>query len=366
MANLHNIADYRLTLEGRNLGLGAPVTNPIFGFDFGKLLMDRIGPRLVSISLTEKRGGEADQLDITIHDHDGRMEIPKPGAVLSLDLGWKAGREVPIGLVPKGRFKVDEAEWSGPPDLITIRARSADFAASFNIRKERSHRDTTVGAIVRTVAAEQQLQPHVDPALAAISVPVLDQDAMSDAALIRLLGRRHDALATVKDGRLIFAPIGSGRTAGGIALQSGTLTRRDGDQYSFKRAERGQYGGVEARWHDQDEAKRQTVTVGDVGSDPDAAAASGEGKKPKRLKKLYATEADARQAAEAEQGRIQRGAAEFEFTLALGRPDLFPDRPVKVEGFKPEIDGQSWLIAEVGHTLDAGGLGTKLKLETKA
>ncbi|MBH9536916.1 contractile injection system protein, VgrG/Pvc8 family [Novosphingopyxis sp. YJ-S2-01] len=349
-----NIADYRLSLEGRDLGLGAPTGISVFGIDFGKLLMDRIGPRLIGLQLTEKRGGEADQLDITIHDHDGQMEIPKAGAVLSLALGWKGGADVTLGLVPKGRFKVDEAEWSGPPDIVTIRARSADFAASFNVRKERSHRDTTVGAIVAKVAREQGLQPHCDPALANIPVPVLAQDGQSDMAMIRELGRRHDAVATVKDGKLILAPIGRGRTAAGKAIAGLLITRASGEAYSYRRAERGQYGGVEAGWHDQDAGKRKTVKVG----------TAVEGRKPKRLKKTYATEADARRAAEAEQGRMNRAAAEFGITLALGRPDIFPDRPATLSGFKPEIDAKRWLIAEVMHTLDASGLHSALKLQT--
>lgn len=261
MAERQNRADYRLALEGRSLGPGGEAPLP----EFARALMERFGRRLVSLTLTEKRDGEADRLDIVLDDSDGRLEIPQPGQVLSLKLGWAAGADVAVGLVDKGRFKVDEAEWSGPPDQITIRARSANFAASFDRRRERAQVGRTLGAIVAEIAKLQGLVARVDPELASILVPVLDQDEVSDAGLLLQLGRRYDAAASVKNGTLLFLPIGKGRSATGLVLPSATITRSSGDGFAYKRAERGQYGGVEARWHDRQGGQRATVTVGDGG-----------------------------------------------------------------------------------------------------
>ena len=349
------LADYRLSLEGRDL-------SPLAGNPFSEILRDHfratISPRLISLSLSEKRGGEADCLDIVLHDHDGKLEIPQPGAVLALQLGWARGSEVPIGLVDKGRFKVDEAEWSGPPDIVTIRARSADFASGFDRRRERSLVSRTLGEIVRDIAAGQGLAAQVDPALAGLAVEVLEQDELSDAALLRSLGRRFDAAATVKNGVLLFLSIGAGRTASGGALPAGTLSRASGDRYCYRRGERGQFEGVEARWHDRESGERRTVRSRD-GEERGSA-----GKPPKRLRRTYHSENAARRAADGADAKMLRAAAEFEIDLAYGRPDLFPEQPLQVNGFKAEIDARRWLVAETDHTLDAsGGLGTKLKLE---
>lgn len=348
MAGRQNRADYRLSLEGRDLGLGSP---NIFSEILREKFLETISPRLISLTLTEKRGGEADQLDIVLHDHDGSLEIPKPGAVLALQLGWAQGQDVTTGLIDKGRFKVDEAEWEGPPDLVTIRARSADFAASFGKRRERSHTRTTLGAVIREIASSQDLKAKIDGDLAGIEIDVVEQDEMSDAALLRSLGRRYDAAATVKNGTLLFTPIGSGASGGGKLLPTGTLTRASGDSYRYSRGERGQFGGVEARWHDKKAGKRATVSV-------------GAGDRPKRLKRIYASEKAAREASRSSMAKMDRAQAEFEISLALGRPDIYPERPVQLQGFKPEIDGRSWLVAEAEHALTAdGGLGTRLKLE---
>ncbi|MDU4301708.1 MAG: hypothetical protein E7I45_12190 [Eikenella corrodens] len=58
-----------------------------------------------------------------------------------------------------------------------------------------------------------------------------------------------------------------------------------------------------------------------------------------------------------------RGAAQFSLTLAVGRPDLTPETPVSVSGFKPEIDSQQWLIKEISHRLDSSGYSCGIQLE---
>lgn len=179
----------------------------------GTDLTERIAPRLLDLTLTECRGGEADQLDLRIHDHDGKMALPKRGVRLAVALGWKA-----TGLVDKGTFIVDEVEYSGAPDIITVRARSADLTADMRTRRERSWHNTTLGAVLNTLAGEHGLTPRVADALARIKLPHLDQANESDMNLLTRLGQRFDAVATVKGGALVFAPIGAGTTATGKPL----------------------------------------------------------------------------------------------------------------------------------------------------
>ncbi|MEA9842376.1 phage late control D family protein [Xanthomonas campestris] len=312
----------------------------------GTDLTERIAPRLLDLTLTECRGGEADQLDLRIHDHDGKMALPKRGVRLAVALGWKD-----TGLVDKGTFIVDEVEYSGAPDIITVRARSADFTADMRTRRERSWHNTTLGAVLNTLAGEHGLTPRVAEALARTKLPHLDQANESDMNLLTRLGQRFDAVATVKAGALLFAPIGAGTTATGKPLPTVTLTRRDGDQHRYSVADRDAYTGVRAYWVDKGKARRQSVLVG---TDDNA----------KRLRESYADEATARQHAYAELERVKRGLAKFEHTLAIGRAEIFPEQIIAVVGFKPEIDAQTWLIAKAAHTIDASGFKSSLVLES--
>ncbi len=325
-----NIPDFRVTLDGQDLT--------------GKLR-----PRLIGLTLSEKRGDEADQLDITLDDTDGRLALPGTGAVLQLHIGWRQGADVTLGLIDKGSFTVDEVEHAGPPDQVTIRARSADFTSDLRTRREQSWHDTTIGAVIAEIAGRNGLQPRCAAALAAIALPALVQSRESDMALMRRLGREHDAVATIKQGALIFAPIGAGTTASGAPLPALTLRRRDGDRHSYRVEKREEAEGVTASWHDRREAKRKSVTIG---------KASG----AKALSHVYASESSARRAAKTTLQRAERQPVSLSLSLALGRADIYPEQSASVAGFKAEIDAVKWLVAEVSHTIGNRGFVTGLTL----
>lgn len=313
----------------------------------GADLTERMRPRLLELSLSEARGGEADQLDLQIHDHDGRMAIPSRGALISVAIGWKGE-----GLVDKGSFVVDEVEHSGTPDIITIRARSANLTRPMRTRVEKSWHDTTLGAVLKDIAGKHGLKTRIEAKLAAREVKHLDQTGESDVHLLTRLGQRHDAVCTVKAGTLLFVPIGSGVTASGLQLPSATIKRRDGDKHRYSLVGRDTYTGVRAYWSDKKGATQKDVLVG---SDENA----------RRLPATYHSEAEAKEQAEAANKRIQRGAATLDYTLALGRPDLYPEQRVSVSGFKPEIDATKWLIAKTTHTITgSAGFTTQLEMET--
>lgn len=322
----------------------------------GRDLTEVMNPRLLSLRISEKRAESADQLDIELNDSDGLLEIPPEGATLRISLGWARGSDLPIGLIDKGSFKVDEATFDGPPDRITIRARSADFTDAFRVRRERSFVGKTVQQVLETIASANGLTARIDAAMGRETIPALGSGPKSDAALLAALGKRFDAVATVKAGALIFAPIGSGKTASGKALPTIAIDRKETGPVRYARVSRQKYAGVEASWHDRDTGKRHTVRQG--GSNDSGTS------KPKRLRKLYANEADAKQAAEAEASRIGRRVATATIRLAYGRPDIFPNIPIKLTGFKSEINERAWLVEAVRHEMDGrGGLTTELSLE---
>lgn len=313
----------------------------------GKDITPTIDPRLVSLSLTESRGDKADQLDITLTDHDGALALPRKGVELSLAIGWLGE-----SLVDKGTFIVDETEHSGAPDIITIRARSADLGKDIRTRNERSYHATTLGAIVRQIAARHSLTTRIDDKLAARAISHIDQTE-SDIAFITRLAKRFDAVATVKRGHLLFLPINGTKTSTGATLQTITLTRASGDQHRYSTSNRDSYSGVRAYWHDPKRARRRGVLVGVSGS-------------AKRMKESFANEAAAKAAATAEWQRLQRGAATFELALATGEPLLGPQTPVRVSGFKPEIDSDQWLCVTATHSIGDGGFTTRIECENES
>ncbi|MFC3579516.1 contractile injection system protein, VgrG/Pvc8 family [Sphingomonas hylomeconis] len=337
-----NIPDFRVTLDGADLtGTLRQQVATVGG---------KIRSRLISLSISEKRGEAADQLDIVLDDSDGRLALPKTGAILQVLLGWKQGSDVQVGLVDKGSFKVDEVAHAGPPDQITIRARSADFTSELKTRREKSWHGTTLGAIGGEIANHHGLKPSCAAALSSIAVSAKAQSRESDLAFLRRLGREHDAVATIKRGRLILSPIGAAVTPSGRPLPTVHIRRRDGDTHNFGRQKRDDVPGVSATWHDRKGGKRETVTAGNV----DGA---------KKLARVYGSKEDAAAAAAASQRRASREPVTLDLSLALGRPDMSPEQKATVIGYKAEIDAVAWIVGEVSHILGDRGYVTKLKLE---
>ncbi len=314
-------------------------------------LTDAIAPRLVELSLTEKRGEEADSLTIRIGDEDGAMALPPPEAVLAVAFGWKQGSGIAAGLVDKGLFRVGEVAWDGAPDIITLTALSADLTADLRKRRDQNWVAQSLAAIVATIAKRHGLTPHVHPLIAGAMLPAIRQKAKSDIAFIAELGRRYEAVATIKAGTLILSPVGVGTTPAGAALSPLVITRAMCTGCGWTRKKRDEHDGVEAEWHDQGSAARQTVRVGAADN-------------ARRLKRTYASESDARAAAEGARRRDARTAAEFTLSLALGDATIMPERPISLSGFKSEIDADSWQVAEVTHRIDGrGGFMTEMKLD---
>ncbi|WP_317891485.1 contractile injection system protein, VgrG/Pvc8 family, partial [Escherichia coli] len=155
--------------------------------------------RLMSLTLTDNRGFEADQLDLELDDADGKIVLPRRGAVITLALGWKGQP-----LFPKGAFTVDEIEHTGAPDRLTIRARSADFRETLNTRREKSWHKTTIGEVVKEIAARHKLKMVLGKDLSDKLVEHIDQTNESDGSFLMRLARQYGAIASVKNGNLLF------------------------------------------------------------------------------------------------------------------------------------------------------------------
>ncbi|WP_246190416.1 phage late control D family protein [Pandoraea captiosa] len=347
----------------------------------GKDITGAFTGRLISLSLEEYRGFEADQLDIELDDADGTLELPSRGAKLAVAFGWKHE-----GLIDKGKFTVDEITHTGPPDRIVIRARSADLRSGLTKKRESSYHNVSLLDLVNLIAQRHNLGAMIASALANQLLSHIDQTGESDASFLTRVAKMFDAIATVKADKLLFTKLGQSLTASGKPLSRLTITRQLGDQHHFSVADRESFDSVVAYYQDTRAAKKGQVVVTSVAETSTSTStgnANGSAKKrknakpeasvveptgnTKELRHTYASKTNALRAARAEWQRIQRGVATFSMTLARGNAELFPEVPVSVRGFKPQIDNTDWLLAKTRHTLDSnGGFTTQIELEIKA
>lgn len=426
---------YHITVDGHNIGH----------------ILDE---RLISLTLTDNKGFEADQLDITLDDADGRLDLPPRGAEIRVSIGWEGG-----GLVDKGSYTVDEVEHSGAPDVLTIRARSADLRGGLVTQMERSFHCQTLGGIVRAIADENGLTPLIAPALEAQFIEHIDQTNESSANLLTRLAGMFNAIATVKNDRLMCMPAGQGKSASGKRIPAVIIRRQDGDSHRFGIAERDTYTAVRATYYDthagtkgevvwgaaeEAAAKNKPVASPQAESAPKLKALQGKyksralaikaakkawtllKKKPgdlvgvkaayddrvnkvsgevswgradeakqyqnaahlaekdaakihgadkpsidhsadnvKTIRHVYASKENAKRSARSEYLKLGRGLASFSITLAKGRPELFPEVPATVRGFKPSIDSTDWIVSRAIHNLSDSGYTTAIELEIR-
>ena len=316
----------------------------------GKDLTSALRPLLIGLKLDEATDEKADKLEITLRD-DGTVALPPEGAVLTVSLGWARGTGVSVGLIAKGTFKVDDVTWDGPPDQICISAHSADFVGSFRKRKNKGWHGKTLGAIVAEVAAANSLTGKCHADLAATTVTSAEQAHKSDMQFLRDLGRRYDAVATIKGGTLIFAPKDATTTVNGATIPTMAITRSKGDRVSYKRSAReAEHNGAEAQYFHTGTGKRVTVGAG--------------GSNRRRMKRVYASHEDASAAASAQAKRQARKQATLSVTLARGDANLSAGFKASVSGFKSEIDAKAWRIASITHHINGSdGFRTDLELQ---
>ncbi|MDE1481025.1 phage late control D family protein [Xenorhabdus bovienii] len=400
-----------------------------------KDISGRIQSRLISLTLTDNRGLESDQLDIELDDADGMLRLPSRGDILTLELGWHGHP-----LTPKGKFIVDEIEHVGAPDRLTVRARSADFRGDLNVKREVSYHERTLSNIVSTVAVRNKLKSKMSAELRNISTLIhIDQTNESDVSFLTRLAKQEGAIASVKNGELLFIRQGQNKTSSGTAIPPVLITRESGDNHRFSLSDREAYTGVVAQWLDTRKAKKQTVKLTRKESETSKTTLLVEynnnetrtsgGKASQQIEKtllkntgksvdlskdgrksqgkeesgsismkansalkyhqtttvqqeaskylagteenvltlshMYSNQKGAERAAKAVWEKMQRGAAQFSITLAKGREDIYPETPIQLKGFKPEIDGTNWTLVKVTHMLNDSGFTTSLDLEIK-
>lgn len=319
-------------------------------------ITSEIKSRLISMSVIDNRGFESDTVELVLDDHDGALDMPPRGASLQVWLGWEGEP-----LVEKGIYTIDDIRHSGPPDQLILSGSSADMRAGLQRIHEESYTDLSLKEIIEIIAGRHNLKSMVDQRWESELMEHIDQQSESDAGFLTRLAVDFDAIATVKNQRLLFIKSGESVTASGMALTPIRIKRSKADTHSFSVSDREAYTGVVAQWQDTDKAQVEDEIV--IGSSNQYTA--GESDNVKVLRHIYANERNAQRAAKAAWEKLQRGAASFAITLAKGDPALYPETPVKVEGYKRQIDDADWILTRVSHSISDAGFTSALEMEVK-
>ena len=312
-----------------------------------KPLNDQVMARIMTLSVTDNKNLDADELTLTLDDHDGALALPKRGVKLQCWMGFEDA-----GIHDMGIYIVDSSEWSGTPDTISIRAKSADFKSSLKSGHSQSYHDKTLGEIADTVAKRQQLTLSIKPELTTLDVGHVDQTDESDIHLLTRLCHQYGAVVNIKHGKLLIFTANNNVSASGHPLDITVITRQTGDQFRYSVEDRqSDYDNVSASYQDTKTATRKTVNNNEAKT------------KTRRLKGTYKSKEAATAAANAEAKRIKEEQAKFSITTAYAYPAVTTESPITLQGFKAEIDALKWTVDKATHTYGkSSGLTTQLEL----
>lgn len=307
----------------------------------GTNINNRIGKRIVSVSMTDKRGFESDSCEIVVDDtkSDERVKFPRTKAKISITLGYRE-----TVAVITGEYVVDGYSFDGPSYKLTIRGKSANQskASNLKLRKTRSWHDTTLGEVIRQIATETGLQATVSPALANRTQASLQQSNESSQHFLTRLAQKNSAFFKVSHDRLIFMEQGKAETVSGKNMPAITIKAADGDVIEFDHPEAPQYDGVQAEWRDHASGTTQSVQTG-AGN-------------RKTLRKLHKSKEEATAAANSEQAAMDQQAETLTMHLALARAGIQAESRLNPNGYHPEIDGDKWVCTGVTTSYNEGGL----------
>jgi phage protein D len=298
----------------------------------GKDITELLRDRLLSIRTTDKPGLESDECEISVDDRDGKVAFPKKGATLEVSLGYVGKKLTFIG-----KYCVDEIEISGPPQTLVMRGKPANIAATMKGQRRFAWENVKLADIVGDIARRNKWQ-----ALCSIvaDVPRIEQLNESDMNFITRLADLYGATATVKDGKLIVATRGEGKSGSGKDLPEISLKRDDLASFSFTFPDRNLYGEAQASYHNNKTGELEVVKLQNQNAPEDVAATTH------AARHTYPTKEAATAAAKANLNTLNRATMTGRIELENGRADIGAEKWVKFDGVKQDVNG-TYLIESV-------------------
>ncbi len=324
-----------------------------------------IKQHFVSLALRDSSGLDSDSFTLILSDPHGVIRWPRKGVVLKVWLGYDTE------LHYKGAFIVDEVDYLSPPDQLQIVCRAADIKKLARERKTRHWGNVTLGTVIDTIAAEQGLVPAASQTLAAVSFSALWQTDETDLHFLARLAETHQAIAQVKNGRLLLTRRGSALTVSGQPMPRYTLNRRDCGSYHYSERRSEEFDAVRAKYREAYTCRYyrnwywwryRSYYTRTYYRTRYYQIGKGSGERVYALPGTFNNRAEAMAATDAMYNSLEAGASTLSVSLDQGQPQLMAEVGMKLNGFVPRVNELDWVVSEVNHQLDGSGLTGSLNL----
>lgn len=203
-------------------------------------ISSELDPMTTSITYTDHLHGEADEIDVSVQDKDGKWKgpwKPEPGDTMTLTIFDGLG-----GVLRCGTFEMDEPDAAGDRggDTMTIRGLAAPISKPLRTEKTRAFEKQNLKQIVQKVAGEAGLSIEGD--IENLTFERITQRKERDLEFLTRLAEDTGHYFNVRGNRAIFTSIKSidGRAAAmtishqqlGTVLTGYRLKMQTSDTYS--------------------------------------------------------------------------------------------------------------------------------------
>lgn len=319
---------------------------------------------LLDFTFTDNSSGKADEVQITLHNRDGKFTekwqikkgMPVYAAIVCTD--WEESGSTMT--LPCGSFKIDEVEYSGPPDKVTIKAVSSALTGGLReTNRTRAWENTSLQNVSAQIASEYglSLMYYGD----AHQFKRQDQRNESDIAFLSRIASERGMHCKCHDGKLILFDAESAESQDASMSIPKTGDMYSPTSWSFKESSSGTgYDKVEVAYTDP---VTGNVHIAEAQAKNKSAALY------KDESKTLTYQQRAESAAEAARlGRAALHKANTEERTAsiecMGCPKLVAGRTVRLEGYG-EFSG-AYFIQSATHKISGSGYTTSLELSTSA
>lgn len=233
----------------------APVKKPVWHLILqGKDITERITPYVLSCTYTDPLEGEAAEIDITLEDKDDWWKdawLPQKGDTVSLALGYEGER-----LLECGEFQLDELEFSGPPDTVTIRSMAAPVKPELRTARSFAYENTTLAAVAQKVARRHGL--IIVGTVPDVQLQRITQHKETDLTFLRRIAGEYGYVFSLRGKKLVWH---DQEILDGVAPVITVTRKMLAGSYSFRTKSARIYRGVRVTYWNAKLKKDVTSTI---------------------------------------------------------------------------------------------------------
>lgn len=165
-------------------------------------ISSEIAPMVISINYTDHFHGEADEIDVTVHDEDGRWKgswFPEHGDVMELYISDDG-----FTFIPCGRFELDEPNVQGSRggDTMTMRGLAAPITKAMRTENTTAYEEMMLSTVVQETVSRTglTLEGNIDD----LFFKRITQRKETDLEFLKRLAEETGHYFTVRGSRAVF------------------------------------------------------------------------------------------------------------------------------------------------------------------